>query len=361
MPNEGGPQVERYLGGDVHAASVTFSVLDESGRQIRRDVIETNGKALIGYLQQLAGNLHLCIEEGAWSQWLYEILSPHVAELVVYRAEWKPGQKSDAIDAHGLAEKLRTGKIDRPVFKDAKHFTALRDRARTYTMVTRDVARVKSRIKSFFRARGVPCAGRGVFKAETRVKLARALPPATREMGDLLGRELEQLEGLKAEAEAGMVRESQRHRIARILETAPGLGPIRVAQLLPIVITPHRFRTKRQFWAYCGFGIVMRSSSDWVREDSRWVKARVVQTRGLNWNHNRMLKAIFKGAATTAIAHSGSNSDPLRQSYDRQLENGTKPNLAKLTIARQIAAIVLAMWKEEEKYDPRRACALARS
>jgi len=151
--------MERYLGADVHAASTTFCVLDASGKQIRRDVIETNGKALIGYLGQLAGDLHLCIEEGEWSQWLYEILSPRVAELVVYRGDWKPGQKSDAIDAHGLAEKLRTGKIDRPVFKDAKHYTALRDRARTYTMVTRDVARVKSRLKSFFRSRGVPCTG----------------------------------------------------------------------------------------------------------------------------------------------------------------------------------------------------------
>lgn len=344
--------MERYLGADVHAASTTLCVLDASGRQIRRDVIETNGKALVGYLQQLAGSLHLCIEEGEWSQWLYEILSPHVAELVVYRGEWKPGQKSDAIDAHGLAEKLRTGRIHRPVFKDAKQFTALRDRARTYTMVTRDVARVKSRLKSFFRSRGVPCAGESVFKGEERAKRALALPTATREMVDLLGRELEQLEALKAEAEASMVKESHRHRIARLLETAPGLGPIRVAQLLPIVITPHRFRTKRQFWAYCGFGVVMRSSSDWVLEDGRWVKTRVFQTRGLNFNHNRMLKAIFKGAATTVIAHCGPN--PLRESYDRQLENGTKPNLAKLTVARQVAAIALAMWKSEKEYDPGR-------
>jgi len=231
--------MERYLGADVHAASTTFCVLDGSGKRIRRDVIETNGKALIGYLGQLAGDLHLCIEEGEWSQWLYEILAPRVTELVVYRGEWKPGQKSDAIDAHGLAEKLRTGKIDRPVFKDAKQFTALRDRARTYTMVTRDVARVKSRLKSFFRARGVPCTGESVFKSETRAERARALPPATREMVELLGRELTALEALKAEAEASMVKESHRHRVARILETAPGLGPIRVAQLLPIVVTPH--------------------------------------------------------------------------------------------------------------------------
>jgi transposase len=344
--------LERYLGADVHAASVTFCVLDASGKQIRRDVVETNGKALVGYLQQLAGNLHLCIEEGEWSQWLYEILSPHVAELVVYRSEWKPGQKSDAIDAHGLAEKLRTGRIDRPVYKDAKTFTALRDRARAYTMVTHDVARVKSRLKSFFRARGVSCAGAAVYRAEERAKLARALPPATREMVELLGRELEQLEALKDEAEVSMVRESHRHRIARILETAPGLGPVRVAQMLPIVVTPHRFRTKRQFWAYCGFAVVMRSSSDWVQDQGRWVRARVAQTRGLNFNHNHLLKSIFKGASTTVIAHCGSN--PLRESYDRQLENGIKPNLAKLTVARQISAIVLAMWKTQEEYDPQR-------
>ena len=59
------------------------------------------------------------------------------------------------------------------------------------------------------------------------------------------------------------------------------------------------------------------------------------------------------------IAHCGPHL--LRESYDRQLENGTKPNLAKLTIARQLAAIVLAMWKSEEKYIPDRDRELTRS
>jgi transposase len=344
--------MERYLGGDVHAASVTFAVLNETGKQLRRDVVETNGKALIGYLKQLPGNLHLCVEESEWSHWLHEILSPYVAELVVYRGQWKPGLKSDAIDAHGLAEKLRTGQIDRPVYKDARLFPALRDRARTYTMLTRDLARVKNRLKSFFRSRGLPCTGRVLYQAEERANRARALPPATREVVDLLGRELEQLKALKAEAEVAMLRESHRHRIARILETAPGFGPVRVAQLLPIVVTPHRFRTKRQFWSYCGFAIVTRTSSDWVRENGRWVRAPVVQTRGLNFNHNPMLKMLFKGAATTVIEHAATN--PLRKEYERMLDEGTRPNLAKLTLARKIAAIVLAMWKTEEPYDPRK-------
>jgi hypothetical protein len=61
--------MERHPGADVHAASVTFSVLDASD-QLRRHVVATNGTAVVGYLQQLVGNLHLCVKEGEWSQWL---------------------------------------------------------------------------------------------------------------------------------------------------------------------------------------------------------------------------------------------------------------------------------------------------
>ena len=45
--------------------------------------------------------------------------------------------------------------------------------------------------------------------------------------------------------------------------------------------------------------------------------------------------------------------DPLHAHYQRMLDSGIKPNLAKLTVARRIAAIVLAMWKHKEAYEPR--------
>jgi transposase len=343
--------MERYMGCDVHARSCTLSVRSATGKRLRREVVETSGEALVAYLQRITGNLHLCIEESEWSQWLAEILTPYVAELVVWQPEWKPGSKSDAIDADELSERIRTGDLGRVVFKDRRgQFTALRELVRAYAMITRDVVRTKNRLKSFYRGRGVRCGGEAVYHPEKRAELVAELPPATRRAVALLGRELEGLEGLKEEAEAAMVRESHRYPISRILETAPGLGTVRVAQLLPIVVTPHRFRTKRQFWSYCGFGIVTRSSSDWVLYDGRWLKAPVVQTRGLSAEYNRKLKTIFKGAATTMIAHARPN--PLREDYDRLLANGTKPNLAKLTIARKIAAIVLAMWKREERYQP---------
>jgi hypothetical protein len=69
--------MDRYVGVDVHASSCTFAVLNSSGKLLRRDVVETNGAALVGYVKRTSGNVHLCLEESGWSQWLVEILSPH--------------------------------------------------------------------------------------------------------------------------------------------------------------------------------------------------------------------------------------------------------------------------------------------
>lgn len=88
------------------------------------------------------------------------------------------------------------------------------------------------------------------------------------------------------------------------------------------------------------------------------MKAEVKRTRGLNRNFNHTLKAIFKGAATTVIGRA--EDDPIYRPYLALLDGGTKPNLAKLTIARQIASIVLAVWRTREVYDPKRLESAAR-
>jgi hypothetical protein len=161
---------------------------------------------------------------------------------------------------------------------------------------------------------------------------------------------------LKEKIEQDLGRESWRHRITRILETIPGLGPIRVARLVPIVVTPHRFRTRQHFWSYCGVGIVARTSSDWTRmAGGRWIRAEVQRTRLLTRQHNHLLKDIFKGAARTVIDQYP--NDPLHGDYERLLEGRTKPSLARVTLARKTASTALALWKKAEPYraqrDPR--------
>jgi transposase len=344
--------MERYIGLDVHGASSTFVVLAPNGKELKTAVVETNGESLIEFLKLIPGHKHLCFEEGTQSEWLYEILSRHVGELVVTGLRATRGNKDDRTDAHRLAEALRTGAIETRVFKKAAEFGRLRDLARIYRQVVGDVVRVKNRLKSLYRARGIATVGlkdRAFYQAEHRDALVAELPLRTQDAARLLFEEHDRIMEVRKKLEKELVAEAKKHAAFKLLSSCPGLGAIRVAELLPVVVTPHRFRTKRQFWAYCGLAVVTRSSSDWVRSPSGdWARARVPMTRGLNRNHNHTLKGIFKGAATTAIALKDSE---LSACYERLIAAGTKPNLAKLTIARKIAATTLSMWKHEEVYD----------
>jgi transposase len=342
--------MKRYIGIDVHGKSCTCVVLNARGKQVLEQKLETNGAALTGFMKSQPGELHVCLEESEWSEWLAEILTPLTAQVFVYQPVWRPGTKNDRIDARYLAELLRSGKAGCPVYKPPRRWSRLRELVRVDTKMTRDVVRTKQRLRGLFRRRGVSCRAEEIYDPRRRGPRIRKLPASLHTSAELLARQLDAIEALRLDSERAMLEEARHFAISKILRTVPGIGPKRAAELVAIVVTPHRFRTKRQFWSYCGLAIVTRTSSDWVRTDAGWQRAPVLQTRGLNKACNRPLKALFKGAATTVLEHSGPN--PFREKYERLLEAGTRPNLAKLTIARTLAATVLAMWKTETRYRP---------
>jgi transposase len=271
---------------------------------------------------------------------------------VVAVAPERKGAKDDQRDAWARAEELRTGAIETRVYKAPEHLASLRNAVRAYGFVVTDLVRAKNRLKAAFLARGIS-ADAGVYDAKKRAQWLKKLSSPHRELAEWLGRQLDQVEPLRDEAEEWLLKESKSHPIIRKLATAPGMGPIRTAQVVAIVATPDRFRTRRQFWSYSGLGIVTQSSGDWVQDkNQKWVRSQVAQTRGLSRKRQPRLKAVFKGAATTVIAQLP--DDPLHGDYERMLQSGIKPSLAKLTLARKIAATVLSMWKHQEVYDPKR-------
>jgi hypothetical protein len=346
--------MERYIGLDAHTSSCTLVVVSASGKRLGSHVVETNAKALIDVLRSIPGQRQLCLEEGTLANWLHEILEPHVERCVVAAVRERRGEKNDQRDAFALAEALRLGAVERQVYKDHQRFATLRSRAKAHRLLVVDAVRVMNRIKSLLRSRGVTVSGKAVYSAAGRERWVTQLPPHARPAAALLYGELDALSELRDRAEHELVREARTYPAFRIVSSCPGLGAIRTAELLPIVVTPYRFANKRAFWNYGGLAIVQRSSSDWVRSPSgQWTKAPVQQTRGLNRNFNRSLKRIFKGAATTVITRADED-EPLYQHYRKLLDGGTKPNLAKLTLARQIASIALSLWRNREAYDSRK-------
>ena len=277
--------MERYIGLDVHAESCTLVALSPAGKRLRQEVVETNGAALKQALRAIPAPKRVCLEEGAQSAWLYELLRGEAEDVVVTMPAKRTGSKDDERDAAALAENLRTGTNLRRVYKRVGPYSELRAAVRSYGLLRSDVTRAKSRLKALFRSRGlIPPGGEAFHKLRHEAWVAR-LPKEQRQSAEVLLAELEALETLWGKAEDRLHESSKQHPIVKLLATAPGIGPIRSAQIVATVVTPHRFRTKRQFWAYCGLAIMTRSSADWTRDRTgRWVRAQTLQTLGLNRN-----------------------------------------------------------------------------
>jgi transposase len=342
----------KYIGLDVHLASVSIAVLNAAGKLIVEATIENQAAALLDFIQGLKGALHVALEEGTHAEWLHGLLAPRVAEVVVSDPRQnprRPGEKkSDRLDARKLAEGLRLGTL-KPVYHGHAEGNTLRELARSYDTLVSDTTRVMSRLKALYRGRGIRCAGTRVYAPRARSEwLEQLREPGARGRAELLYEQLDRLRELRQKARAALLVESRRHAAHKILRSVPYLGPVRVALLMAWLRTPYRFRGKRQLWAYAGLALVTRSSADYHLVKGELVRARrPALILGLNANHHHGVKALFKGAAASAIARPG----PLGEFYGRRIAQGMKPELARLTLARKIAAVVLNLWKKGERFN----------
>jgi transposase len=316
-------------------------------------ILETKAATILEFFAGLRGTLSVTFEEGTWATWLYDLLKPHVDELVVCNprknALLKDGNKSDRIDARKLAELLRGNQL-KPVYHGETGMRMLRELARSYLTIVKDVSRVMNRLKALYRSWAIPCAGRDVYYTRHRAEwLAKIKEAGVRRRAERLYLQLDMLKKLRQQARRELLAESRKHAITSKLRQIPYLGPIRSALAVALIQTPHRFRTKRQLWAYSGLALETRISGEYSYATGQLRRSKkLISIRGLNKDHNHDLKGLFKGVATMASERPG----PLQNFYQALLAKGMKPTMARLTLARKIAAITLTLWKKGESFDP---------
>jgi transposase len=335
---------------DVHRATIVLVVLNGAGKFVEGITITTGAAAVRSYLKRLKGRVYVTFEEGTQAQWLYEVVQPLVTEVIVCDPRQNRllavGNKSDRIDAQKLAELLRNGSLK--AVDHADHgVRMLKELVRNYECLVQDSTRVMRRLKAVFRARAISYQGHDIYRQDQRLKwLQKLKEPGARERANYLYEQLAALRPLRQKAKLAMVREARKQAAYGCLMSVPRLGSVSVATLLAIVGTPHRFRSKRQFWTYVGLAVVTRTTADQEVVNGVLRRShRPVATRGLNRNHNHLLKRVFKSAATSAC-----HSQPFEAAYQARIKRGMDPALARLTIARLLAAITLSLWKRGELF-----------
>ena len=157
---------EKYIGLDVHQATIVVAVMDSTGKLVMESILETKASTIVQFFAGLRGILSVTFEEGTWAAWLYDLLKPHVDKLVVCNprknALLKDGNKSDRIDACKLAELLRGNQL-KPVYHGETGVRMLRELSRSYLTIVKDLSRVMNRLKAVYRSWAIPCAGRDVY------------------------------------------------------------------------------------------------------------------------------------------------------------------------------------------------------
>jgi transposase len=343
---------DKYIGLDVHQATISAAVLDSSGKLVMEAILETKAETILQFIHGLRGSLYVTFEEGTCAAWLHDLLKPHVAQVLVCdprkNALIKAGNKSDRIDARKLADLLYLNKLN-PVYHGETGIRPLKEAARSYLALTRDTTRVMNRLKALYRSWAIPCAGQRVYAPRYRSEwLAKITEAGVRRRAEIYYQQLDALRSLREQVRRDLLAEGRKHSAMNLLRQIPSIGPIRAVLLIALMQTPHRFRTKRQLWAYCGLALKTSTSGEYrIVEGQLKRSKKFLAIRGLNANHNHDLKNIFKGAATRAAAVPG----PFHEFHAGLVARGMKPTMARLTLARKIAAITLIVWKKGVRFD----------
>ena len=342
----------KYIGMDVHQATISAAVRDSSGNLVMEATLETKAETILEFVHGLRGSLRVSFEEGTCACWLHDLLKPHVTEVLVCdsrkNALLRVGNKNDREDARKLSELLFLNKLH-AVYHGETGIRTLKELARSYLTITRDLTRVMNRLKAIYRGWGIACTGQQVYAPRYRAEwLAKIAEAGVRRRAEVYYQQFDVLAALRQEVRRELLAESRKHPAVRLLRQIPSIGPIRAALLIALMQTPHRFRTKRQLWAYCGLALRTYDSGEYRFVGGQLKRSKkAVAIRGLNKNHNHDLKNIFKGAATRAAATAG----PFQKFYEARLASGMKPPMARLTLARKIAAITLLVWKKGVRFD----------
>jgi Transposase IS116/IS110/IS902 family./Transposase. len=342
----------KYVGMDVHKSTIVVVVLDEKGKIICQAIIPTTGEAVRSFIKGLGGIIHLTFEEGTQAAWLYDVLSPLVAELVVcdprYNKKRYASSKNDKVDARHLAELLRTSAL-KGVYHGEKSTRALKELSRSYQGLVSDSVRVMNRIKAIYRGRGINCSGTSVYGPLREQWMAKLTDPGRRKRAEFLYSELDHLRELRRQSKELLIKESKKHKALKSLLTVPGLGPVRAAQIIAIIAHPQRFGHKRQLWVYCGLSVLTHSSADHeIRNGIIYRKNKGKTTRGLSWTYNREMKALLKATALDAIKR-----EPFKGIFQKMIDRGLKTEVARVAIARKLASIILCLMKKGESFDPK--------
>ncbi len=331
-----------YIGIDVHKVQSQICIRHADG-QMSEQRIRTDAERFAAVLGERP-RARILLEAATESEWVARCLEALGHEVIVgdpnYAAMYAQRSrrvKTDRRDARTLAEACRVGAY-RPAHRSSEPARQLRRQLGVREVLVRTRVRAINVIRAILRQEGLRVRSGSAAGFGQRVgdlPLAAPVRATIRPLVALLRRVDQQI----ARADTRLAAWVRRTTVARRLCTLTGIGPVTAAAYMVALDDPHRFRDARQVVSYLGLVPSERSSGEHQRR-GRITKA-----------GNTRVRWLLVEAAWTVMRVRSAATAALRAWAERIAARRGK-RIAAVALARRLARILYAMWRDRVAYQP---------
>jgi transposase len=245
------------------------------------------------------------------------------------------GRKNDRIDAEVLATALLSGRIPQAhILSPARQRLRLELAVRRSLVATR--ARYVTSIRGMVRAHGgaIPTCRTSDFLDKLQ---SVALDQPAQQLIEPLRASLEVLTRQVAEVDLRIEQLCEEEPVIRRLMTVPCVGSVVAAAFVSVIDDAGRFRNAHQVESYLGLV---------PSEDTSAGRRRL---GGISKAGNSYLRSLLVEVSWTLLRKK--DGDPLAR-WARQLARRRGPRIAIVALARRLAGVLWAVWRDGTVYDP---------
>jgi transposase len=341
----------QYVGLDVSLDETKVHVLDEQGRRVWRGSCASTPEAIeVTIRKHVPDAVRIGLETGPLTTWLWQALTDAGLPMVCLDARQAKAalnmriNKTDDNDAEGLAHLVRSGWY-REVRVKSREAMLVRSLLGARTQLLGMVTDLSNQIRGLMKTFGlvVPKGAGKIFEANVR----RLLEGEALVAGVVLPL-LESWRAVRARAadlDRQLLSVVRGSATCRRLMTIPGIGAVVAASFVAAVETPENFTTSRAVGAWIGL-TPRRYQSGQVDDDGH------ISRRG-----DARLRALLYEAATAMLTRVQGESELRRWGLALKKRLGFKR--AAVALARKMAVIMHAMWKNGADFDPKAAASVA--
>lgn len=327
-----------HVGIDLHTRNMTLAAVNDNGQLLTVEKLKSNSLELTCFFNKLERPVQATVESTSCWYWIDDWCRKHEIPLELAHAKMLKAiayakVKTDAVDAHTMAELLRVGLIPK-AWKTDKRQRELRELTRGRLRLLYRRIKTQNSVSALAIRYNLPVKSvkwRNLMDLQRYMK--QYLPTEAYFEARLSIEQIRILQDHIQQTESAIDRQIWYHESLERLLEIPGIGRVNGWTILAEIGDIKRFASSKQFESYCR---LVPGSND---------SAGKHRHKSANKDGNRYLKIAFNQAAISAYTH----YKPVR-SYFQKIRKRSGPNIARSVVAKNLARIVWHVLVKEQSY-----------